>query len=156
MMYNINFWGRNAQELFLDTVPNEYVESESGRYSYFFDDKCCFEKSKSFIQSTVKKNNYHVALDFVESDIAHYKVIARMNLVYNGHTYPYEYTFGYGYNPDSARYMFFEGNYSCDCNLYEFLHEEHGDEVGYYEDYPCGDSIAIEDFEIVLKHFEEV
>lgn len=77
------------------------------------------------------------------------RTIASMNLrTPEGKLYPYSYDFGYDYPEDSARFMFYEGNYSCDCNLSDFLHD-----AGYIEqgDWECGDTIKIEDFKVDYK-----
>ena len=61
---------------------------------------------------------------------------------YQDKTYHYIYDFGYEYPEESARFIFFDGNYSCDCNLSSFIQEQD-------ENFPflkCGDEIKIENF----------
>jgi hypothetical protein len=88
---------------------------------------------------------------FSENDgpMAIKRTVAKMNLVHAGVKYPYEEDFGYGYPADGAEYMFFEGNYSCDCNLSRFIRNAHPDanvpELG------CGDQVEIEDFEVEYR-----
>lgn len=48
--------------------------------------------------------------------------------------------FGYGYPVHSAHYMYLEGNYSCDCNLRDFLEAQCGIDV---PGDGCGESIKI-------------
>ena len=77
-----------------------------------------------------------------------YRTVADMVLVYGGNRYPYSNDFGYGYEEDSARYMFFDGNYSCDCNKSLFLMREGYD----IQELGCGDEIEIEDFTLKYIH----
>ena len=73
-----------------------------------------------------------------------YKTVVEMTLVYKGKSYAYKYDFGYGYPCSSAEFMFFEGNYACDCNLSNFIREKSDD----FPELDCGDEITIEDFKI--------
>lgn len=84
-----------------------------------------------------------------EGPLARKRTVAKMNLMYRGAAYPYEHDFGYGDHANSADYIFFEGNYSCDCNLSTFLRGAHPDAV--VPELDCGDQIEIEDFEIEYR-----
>jgi hypothetical protein len=77
------------------------------------------------------------------------RTVAKMNLMYRGTAYPYEHDFGYGEHADSADYIFFEGNYSCDCNLSSFIRRAHPE--ANVPDLDCGDQIEIKDFEIEYR-----
>ncbi len=74
-----------------------------------------------------------------------YKTIAKMNFNYKGKSYPYEHDFGYGFEEGSARFMFDDGNYNCDCNRSLFLNRIVGDEI---PELDCGQEITIADFKI--------
>ena len=88
---------------------------------------------------------------FSENDgpLALKRTVAKMTLVHEGKRYAYEEDFGYGYPTESAEFMFFEGNYSCDCNLSRFIRSTHLD-VGMPK-LDCGAEIQIEDFEIKYR-----
>lgn len=81
-----------------------------------------------------------------EGPLALKRTVAKMVLIHDGKRYPYEQDFGYGYPAYGADFMFSEGNYSCDCNLSNFIRRTHANaDVPEME---CGYTIGIEDFEI--------
>jgi hypothetical protein len=55
-----------------------------------------------------------------------------------------EITFDSEIDDHSIRYIFNEGNYSCDCNKSAFLHQAGLLDV----EYPCGDTIELISLEI--------
>ena len=67
-----------------------------------------------------------------------------MILVYEDVEYPLKYDFGYGCSKKSAEFMFFKGNYSCDCNLSSFLGMKY-----WFPELPCGNKIKIKNFEVL-------
>lgn len=75
------------------------------------------------------------------------KTIAKIVFEYEDKEYCLDYDFGYGYPPDSAEYLFTDGNYECDCNRSTFLHKK-------YPDFPemeeCGERIKMVKFEVIL------
>jgi hypothetical protein len=75
------------------------------------------------------------------------RTIAQMIFIYKGTKYPFEYDFGYGYEESSAEYMFFDGNYSCDCNRSIFIRRGHPD----FPELNCGEKIALKDFKIIYR-----
>ena len=77
------------------------------------------------------------------------RTVASMNLrLPDGRSFPYECDFGEDYPEESARFMFFEGNYACDCNKMLFLAREYPEVFGSEDDdlTPCGDTITIDGF----------
>ena len=72
-----------------------------------------------------------------------YRTVAFMSLITpDGSEYAYCDDFGYGYSAGSARYMYEEGNYSCDCNRSEFLRN-----LGVpIDELDCGDTIEMKNF----------
>jgi hypothetical protein len=74
------------------------------------------------------------------------RTIASMDLVYKDKTYHLDYDFGEDYPENAARFMFFEGNYSCDCNKSLFIQRDCGDK-GFLE-MNCGDEIEIKNFNV--------
>ncbi len=72
-------------------------------------------------------------------------VIAKMNFVYEGVSYPFEMEFGVG--AATVGYMFTLGNYGCDCNRCLFI-QETNPEFNNDEDMECGDTIVMTDFTI--------
>lgn len=77
-----------------------------------------------------------------DGEFSQKKLIAKMVFVYDGKRYPFAYDFGYGFETENAEYMFFDGNYSCDCNKSLFI----GRTVEGFPEMECGDEIKIEDF----------
>lgn len=84
-----------------------------------------------------------------EGPLALKRTIAKMTLTHDGKRYPYEYDFGYGYPAHGAEFMFFDGNYGCDCNRSLFLGRAYPD--ARIEELECGDSIGVEDFEVEYR-----
>jgi len=71
--------------------------------------------------------------------------IAKLTLQYQGRDYSIEYDSGEGYPEEAVRYMFFEGNYSCDCNKSLFIQQQ-CDMA--FPMLPCGDEIKITQFAV--------
>lgn len=61
--------------------------------------------------------------------------------------------FGYGYPAHSARFMFEDGNYSCDCNRRDFLADHCGLNDGIAER-TCGDTIQLVSLTVEHEPFE--
>lgn len=74
------------------------------------------------------------------------RTVAKMVCLYKGVGYQIQHDFGHGYERSSAEYMFYEGNYSCDCNLSLFIRKQHKDAI---PELQCGGEIEIQDFEVV-------
>ena len=103
---------------------------------------------KTKLQTFAKAHGQCICFKASEGFDVRKRTIAKMVMVFpNGKKYPFEYDFGYGYEPESAEYMFFDGNYSCDCNKSSFLSEKYPEitEMG------CGDEIFLEDFKVTLE-----
>lgn len=81
-----------------------------------------------------------------EGEDVRYKTVVEMGLVTPYGEYHYSYDFGYGYPCESAEFMFFQGNYACDCNLSNFIRGDLG--IDDFPDLDCGDKILIENFKI--------
>lgn len=98
----------------------------------------CFKK-----QIKRLAEEYNKGVCFREEDGIHTwkKTIAVMDMVYREKTYQFEYDFGYGYSVESAKYMFEDGNYACDCNKSIFLGEFYPEDFS--EELECGELISI-------------
>lgn len=114
---------------------------------FFFDTMEELRNYLSDLEKVEKQLNARMlAYTIEEGTHVRYRTIAKMNLVYKGTEYPFEYDFGYGYPIESAEFMFQDGNYACDCNRSIFLHEA-------YPEVPekdCGHTIIDKDFEVLL------
>ena len=140
--YYLGFWGE---------IENDKLVERDLR----IDDKdFWFDTEKERAEFKAKLNsvadNHKVTIAFKENEGEHVRLrtVARMIMALpDGREYPYEYDFGYAYDPDSARYMFEDGNYSCDCNKTIFLSDEHPE----IEEWDCGDKIQLKDFTVVLE-----
>jgi hypothetical protein len=93
-----------------------------------------------------KLNARTLATNTEEGHHTRFRTVAKMDLVYQDKTYPIEYDFGFAYPEESADFMFYEGNYSCDCNLSIFIEEQHGIDIGLSDS--CGCVIEIDNFTI--------
>lgn len=144
MSYLIKFWGAGAKE-FAELHPHEDSKrDEHNTYYYWFEAQAEVKDFKKKAQSFPKIIVTDKGEGFIRS-----RTIAKMILVYKGVGYPFEYDFGYGYPEESADYMFFDGNYSCDCNLSSFILQKYPDaDLG---ELKCGEQIEIKNFEIEYK-----
>lgn len=151
---------------------------EAGKYEYmlhtwggFYNDehkeKHGFKEGYFWFNSNEARQKYIDILKVVESEHnarflitdlkdgfnLHSRTIAKMILVYNGKEYPFEYDFGYAYEAKNARFMFHDGNYSCDCNRKLFLHREYEAELGKcdFDEDACGNEIEMKNFEVIFK-----
>jgi len=77
------------------------------------------------------------------------QTVAKMDLVYKGKKYKFEYNFGYGHPIEAAEYIFQHGNYACDCNRSMFL-AGMGYTITGLEGEGCGDEIEMENFRVEL------
>lgn len=133
--YYVKYWGQ-AEGFLKDKLNVSELD-------FWFDDKISLNKHIDYVDNLCEGVGVIVHMSQEGEDLE-YKTVVEMNLVYKGKSYPYQYDFGYGYPCRSAEFMFFEGNYSCDCNISIFIQES-------VEDFPeldCGDEITIEDFKI--------
>ena len=79
-----------------------------------------------------------------------YRSVAKMVFVYQRKEYPYVMDFGFGCSEDLPAFMFYEGNYACDCNRSLFLNEVYENAINNGEELECGDTITIKDFTVEL------
>ena len=142
--YMLNTWG--------GFYNDSYQRIHGYKPGYYWFDTA--EERETYIEELQKTEKlmkaYHLVGVKEEGTHTRKRTIAKMLLVYNGTEYPYEHDFGYAYPPESARFMFFDGNYSCDCNKSTFLLRAGFD----VPDLDCGDEIAVKDFEVVLVEFD--
>lgn len=103
------------------------------------------DKMNELLDKLLPYQHLGLVRDVKEGYLTHKRTIACMDLVYKNKTYHIEYDFGYEYEEESAEFMFFEGNYSCDCNLSSFIQDQCDKD---FEELNCGYEIEIENFEI--------
>ena len=65
---------------------------------------------------------------------------------YKDKEYTVHYDFGKDYNKESAKWMFLEGNYSCDCNRSLFIRREYGEDA--IPEFDCGKEIKLLSYQI--------
>lgn len=133
--YYVKYWGQASGFLKEKLEVNEldfWFNHEISRQKHI--DKCL----------NLCKDVGTIVYDCREGEDMDFKTVVEMNLVYNGVKHPYTYDFGYGYPCSSAEYMFFEGNYACDCNLSDFIRKSNVN----FPELDCGDTISVEDFKI--------
>lgn len=144
MSYLIKFWGAGAEE-FAELNPHpDSKRDKDNCYYYWFEPE---------LEMTNFKKKAHAFPKIIATDegegFIRSRTIAKMILVYKGLDYPFEYDFGYGYPEESADYMFFDGNYSCDCNLSRFLKRKYPNSD--IQELECGEQIEIKNFEIEYR-----
>lgn len=112
-----------------------------------------FEERRKFINKIRKHSKLGLAIDTEEGEMTHKRTIAEMDLLYyKDKIYHIKYDFGYEYPEDAARFMFFEGNYSCACNLSSFIQDQCDEN---FPDLECYDEDGNEQIEIqnfVIKY----
>lgn len=135
--YFLNIWG--------GAIPT--LEKELGikdRYFWF--------KSENDRQKLINKikpySSLGLMIDIKDGEMTHKRTVAVMDFIYQDKVYHYEYDFGYEYSEDAAEFMFFEGNYSCDCNKSLFIQDI--DES--FPELNCGDEIKIQNF--IIKYLD--
>lgn len=138
--YFINFWG-GGEGYLKETLGNN-------SQNYWFKTKQERDVFKSKITKLCNDKGLVIVYHESEGEITHYRTVATMKLVLpNGEVYNHTDDFGYGYDKESAEFMYFDGNYSCDCNKSLFLIQQGVD----IEEYECGDEILIKDFKITFE-----
>lgn len=146
-LYLLKAWGGD-QEVVALTYPPDKVHDRS--LHWWFDtvaDREAFKQQLRGMDLHRHRSN-HISLMMVEYDPmdasgnecdTHKRTVAVMKFkLPTDEVMPLEFDFGYGYPHDSARYMFEEGNYSCDCNRADFLKLD--------DDWKCGETIEMVEF----------
>jgi len=140
--YMIHIWGGAWNE---DSYPS--IKDDlgiEGGYYYFKTKK----EVEEFSESLKPYEHLGLARDYKEGEMSHKRTIAIMDFKYNSKIYKIEYDFGYEYEEESAEFMFFEGNYSCDCNKSMFIQEQCDED---FPDLNCGELINIISFDIEYR-----
>lgn len=143
--FMVQAWG-GGQEHFAEDYPDH--KKHNGSLYFYFDTEA---EMNNLINAARKYSKGCVVTSVGEGDI-HNRIVACMDLVFEGKPYYYEQDFGYGFTEHGAEYMFFDGNYSCDCNKKLFLARSY-EELSYLEgmEHNCTDDIAIENFRIEYR-----
>jgi hypothetical protein len=81
--------------------------------------------------------------------MTHKRTVAFVTLKYGDNIYKFEYDFGYEYEKECAKFMFEEGNYSCDCNKSLFINRHCDDK---FKELDCGDEIEL--IELDIKYLD--
>jgi len=123
---------------------NEQHQKKHGhKEGYFWFDTAEARENYIKLLQTIENDlhAYGLGVAKTEGTETRFKTVAKMIFVFKGKEYPYETDFGYGYALDSAEFMFYEGNFACDCNRSMF--------IGLPE-MQCGNRIKMKDF-VVIK-----
>jgi len=132
--YFLHIWGGA-----IPTIQKELGIME--KYFWFKSEK----ERQELIDKISPYNSLGLAIDKKEGEMTYKRTIAEMDLIYQNNIYHYEYDFGYEYPIESAEFMFFEGNYSCDCNLSLFIQQDCDKNI---PELNCGEEIKIENFKV--------
>ena len=137
MEYHVRFWGSAEPHIAAIGISgtDHWFSSKPDRYDFIQKIRACAEMNGSTVMVTES-----------EGPRCRLRSVARMMIrLPDGRGFPYEMDFGYGYPPDSAHYMFHDGNYGCDCNLSRFAYDAGAHDLDEME---CGDSIKLEGFRV--------
>ena len=162
--YLLRYWGGGVDALHQDLSFQQVIKEipklvikHNGIMNCWFEYKQLRDSFRDCIWSITKRiekgaqQKCTVVTDSVDEGIddmgvmiyPSYRTVVFMSLVApDGSEYAYCDDFGYGYSAGSARYMYEEGNYSCDCNRSEFLRN-----LGVpIDELDCGDTIEMKNF----------
>ena len=128
--YYLKSWG--------GIYDTNFVEQELGttETDFWFDTADERTKFKKTLKEIADRHHNGIAFSEYEGTETRKRTIATMTMVFpNGTKYP----------EDSAEFIFFDGNYSCDCNKSSFISETYPD----VPEFECGDEIKLENFNII-------
>lgn len=134
--YYLQFWGG------VQNKDQNWIVKDLGIYEndFWFDSEKERLDFKIKLFDVAKKHGSMIMFDEKEGINVRIKTIATMRFLHpNGKLYYYREDFGYAYPKDSAKYIFEDGNYSCDCNRSLFLSRSHKE----VEEMECGDEIKM-------------
>lgn len=140
--FYLGFWG--------EITNDKLVERELGieKRDFWFNTEEERIRFKAKLAAVAKKYKVIIAFKEKEGRQVRFRTVAKMVMVLpDRREFPYEYDFGYAYGPESARFMFEDGNYACDCNRSLFISKEHPE----IKEWPCGDEIRLKNFMVALE-----
>lgn len=116
--YMLNYWGKNKEKVNGSLGLPTTKESTF----LFFDTKEERDKAASWARTIAPDG---LATRTEEGMGIRNRLIVEVRCSYEEKPYHFFYDYGHGYSEDAARFMFEEGNYSCDCNMSSFLKKIH-------------------------------
>ncbi len=144
--YYLGFWGQ---------VENDnLIERTTGikEKDFWFSTEKERAEFKAKLESIADKHGVIIVFKQEQGKEVRLKTIARMTMVLpDGREFPYKYDFGYAYGKDAAKYMFLDGNYSCDCNRTIFLSKEYPE----IKEWNCGYDMELINFSVTLEEYHE-
>jgi hypothetical protein len=135
-------WGREAFEVDNLRSP-DIIEPVDGALVYWFKTK---DEREAFMKEIRSHKDWVVVMSPVDNDHTDQLTYAKVVLAYQGKEYRFSECFGFGYEGESAIYMFSEGNYSCSCNLSMFI-KRCCDES--FPQFGCGEDIELRSINVV-------
>lgn len=140
--YHLHYWGG---------VQNDrWIERDLGitATDFWFDTKKERKEFAAKLRAVADAHGQIIAFAEHEGPQCKKRTVARMRMrLADGRVFSLSYNFGFGYDEDSARYMFFRGNYDCDCNRSIFLEKAH-EELSGMPELDCGQSITMDEFDV--------
>lgn len=129
---------------------DEYREKHGYTGGYFWFDTA--EERQRYISELREAEDKFGArilvIDIKEGSDLRQRTVAKMTFSYMGREYQHEEDFGFAFPEENARYMFNEGNYSCDCNRSLRIQERYAD----FPELGCGNGIVMSDFRIEFRY----
>ena len=147
--YFLKYWG--------EIEIGKPIEKELNIHGndFWFDNNQDRQKFKILLNQFAENKRKVIMFKETEGKVIRYKTIAKMNLIFDVKPYYIENDFGYGFQntyeecTSLAEYMYYDGNYSCDCNKLLFLARRYK-EFEHYENMKieCANNIKIENFRV--------
>jgi hypothetical protein len=129
-------WGRDVHEA--DNIRSpDAVEPDGGVLVYWFQTA---EEREAFAKKIRSNKKWIVVFDLPDNDHTDQLTYAKVVVAYDGKEYRFSDCFGFGFEGESAIYMFTAGNYACSCNLSMFI-RQCCDE--YFPELCCGEDVDL-------------
>lgn len=141
----IHVWGGAWNDDANPSIEKDYGIKEG--YHYFQSEN----KKNEFLEIINKPEYRHqgIVRDIKYGNLTHCRTIFVGTMRYKDKEFTIHHDFGYEYDPEDVKFMFFEGNYSCDCNISLFIRREYGEDV--IPILECGNEIEIVNWHIEYK-----
>jgi hypothetical protein len=140
-LYLLRFWGKDEQAVAAlcpaDSVGREPSDAPGDKGACYRRFPTAQERER-FLDE-IRLSGLWVVTDIADGPDTLTRLVAHLTFAYRGKLWKVQSAFGYGYSEESARYMFEDGNYACDCNRSLFIRWQHGEDA--IPELSCGHQI---------------
>lgn len=130
------FWGGDQNRAAALCPVPIFREGDNGALLAWFHDSA----SRHSYMGMLHAHRFVVAAECVDGDDSHFMTYASAVLSYGDQTFRLEVPYGYGFPEDVARFIWAEGNNSCDCNRSVYI-ARYADSS--FREMECGDKIKL-------------